>query len=126
MITFFVLSVAERFRGRMRVQRDDRTKPLQHVLVGQVHERPTNPLPGAQQAGHAAQGADKSGRAARQAVHVHASADATGARGTGGTSVGQPAVGRVAGVHTARAPAPTRVSAARGATARHCQAPQRP
>jgi len=110
----------------MRVQRDDRTKPLQHVLVGQVLERPTDPLPGAQQAGHAAQGSDKSGRAARQAVHLHASADATGAGGTGGTSAGQPAVGRVAGVRTARAPAPTRVSAARGATARHCQAPQVP
>jgi len=113
----------------MRVQRDDRTKPLQHVLVGQVHERPTHPLSGAQQAGHAAQGTDKSGRAAWQAVHVYAGADATGAGGTGGTAVGQPApvaVGRVAGVHTARAPSPTRLSAARGTAARHSQAPQVP
>jgi len=113
----------------MRVQRDDRTEPLQHVLVRQVHERPAHPLPGAQQAGHAAQGADKGGRAAWQAVHVHAGADATSAGGKGGTAVGQPApfaVGRVAGVHTTRAPAPTRVSTAHGATARHRQEPQVP
>jgi len=113
----------------MRVQRDDRTESLQHVLVRQVHQRPAHPLPGAQQAGHAAQGAGKGGRAARQAVHVHAGADATSAGGTGGTAVGQPApfaVGRVAGVHTARAPAPTRVSTAHGATARHRQEPQVP
>jgi len=113
----------------MRVQRDDRTEPLQHVFVRQVHQRPAHPLPGAQQAGYAAQGADKSGRAAWQAVHLHAGADATSAGGTGGTTVGQPApfaVGRVAGVHTTRTPAPTRVSTAHGATARHRQEPQVP
>jgi len=72
----------------MCVQRDDRTESLQHLLVRQVLERPAYPLPGAQQAGHAAQGADKGGRASRQAVHLHEGADATSAGGTGGTAVG--------------------------------------
>lgn len=105
--------VTEGLRRRVRVQRDDRATPLQHVLVGQVHGRQAHALPGAQQARAAAQSAGEGERAARQAVRVHAGADATGAGRPGGPAAGVPATGagRMAG---ARPPAPSRVSAARG------------
>lgn len=123
---FILMRFAEGFRGGVRVQRDDRTTPLQHVLVGQVHQRKAHPLSGAQQARRAAQSAGEGQRAPGQVVHVHAGSDATGPGTEGGTAFGRAAanVGRVAGVDAARASTPSRVSAARGTAVADDQAPE--
>lgn len=97
----------------MRVQRDDGTGQLQHVHVGQVLQRAASLLPGAQQARDAAQGAGERQRAARQTVLVHARPHAARDPGPDRPVDGLPA----------RAPAPSRVSAARGAAVAE-QAPQ--